>query len=192
MSSKRIRRNWGCPLRRCSRPWSRCRVSTAESMEELEVETCELRGLGTEDELTLEQLLDLDGVGENECLSKRREQIIGFSQGGFDDSIVLKLCNGAYDYQCPEWEHEQAETIRSKLAEQHLIGISDLSVAEDVLGPMAKGGEGEVASVVALLASVAAVLVCGVMVLAARSCKKSKKLDMEDIVDEDAAAYGTF
>jgi len=160
----------------------------AETMEELEVETCEHKGLGVEDELTLEQMMEMEGVKDNECLQRRRKQILSVS--GFDDSIALKACNGLYDYQCPEWEHEEAEAVRERLVSQHLAKVT---MAEEVRGG-GKFGYQEMASLVALLCSVAVVMVCGTVVLAARACRgRGKKVSyVEDIVDEEAAAYGTF
>ena len=48
-------------------------------------------------------MLEFDGIKKNECLKKRRKQI--YSVSNLDDSILLKLCNGEYDYVCPEWSH---------------------------------------------------------------------------------------
>ena len=68
-----------------------------------EYETCESRNIFDKDLINLDDMLQFDGVNNNQCLQKRRKQL--YSVSNLDDSIKLKLCNGDYDYKCPEWTH---------------------------------------------------------------------------------------
>ena len=89
-----------------------CYDAEDEVMVKGQYETCDSLDLSAS-EVTLDDMLGFGGVAENECLRKRRSELYSVSRSGlFGESITLKLCNGEYDYFCPEWDHEDADSLR--------------------------------------------------------------------------------
>eukprot|EP00484_Ammonia_sp_Unknown_P014843 CAMPEP_0197073002 /NCGR_PEP_ID=MMETSP1384-20130603/210382_1 /TAXON_ID=29189 /ORGANISM="Ammonia sp." /LENGTH=615 /DNA_ID=CAMNT_0042511827 /DNA_START=44 /DNA_END=1888 /DNA_ORIENTATION=+ len=74
-----------------------------EVMNNEEYETCDSRDIFDPNLISLEQMLEFDGVKENACLAKRRQQLYSVSK--LDSSLPLQICNGDFDYKCPEWSH---------------------------------------------------------------------------------------
>merc|ERR1719203_1858981 len=66
------------------------------------VETCSDRDMQDGSELSLDDLLSFEGVDGNSCLQRIRREIYdeSFLLG---EDVNLRLCNGEYDYQCPEY-----------------------------------------------------------------------------------------
>jgi len=91
-------------------------------MNNQEYETCASRNIFKQEDVTLDDMLQFDGVKENECLMKRRKQLYPVASV-YGDS--MKLCNGEYDYKCPEWthpaldEHELATNGKLKLVSSY-------------------------------------------------------------------------
>merc|ERR1712244_39217 len=79
-----------------------CYDVSDDIMTNAQYETCASRNIFHQSEVTLDDMLQFDGVKDNECLSKRRTQLYPVASV-YGDSI--KLCNGEYDYKCPEWTH---------------------------------------------------------------------------------------
>lgn len=77
-------------------------------MTDMKYETCDTRGIIDKDLISLDIMLEFDGVKQNECLKKRRKEIYPIAEY-LDDSMKLKLCNGAYDYLCPDWSHPRLD-----------------------------------------------------------------------------------
>merc|ERR1712113_913513 len=66
------------------------------------IETCTDRDIEDGSELTLDNLLSFDGVEKNSCLQRIRREMYDetFLLG---EDVNLRLCNGEYDYQCPDY-----------------------------------------------------------------------------------------
>eukprot|EP01083_Nonionella_stella_P238500 835707_1 len=83
-----------------------------------EYETCASQDIYDPD-ISLDDMLQFDGVKQNECLTKRRKQI--YAVADYDYSIPLQLCNGAYDYQCPEFEMPRARAKELQLNRARVV-----------------------------------------------------------------------
>jgi len=112
-----------------------CFDAEDEAMSKRQYETCESRDIHSAEEVTLDEMLGFDGVADSECLRKRRQQLYALSDSElFDDAMALRLCNGEYDYFCPEWEHREADRVaaavkanfnRKRVAGQFTFGAAD-------------------------------------------------------------------
>ncbi len=76
-------------------------------------ETCKSKNIIYKNDITLNDMLQFNGVKENECLIKRRTQL--YSVIGLDDSIKIPLCNGEFDYKCPDWQYEEHYLLKNNL-----------------------------------------------------------------------------
>eukprot|EP01084_Bolivina_argentea_P003067 5726_1 len=65
----------------------------------VDIETCADRGINDVSLLSLDDLLEFDGVKDNECLREIRKNM--FHLGFRNEEMKLNLCNGKYDYKCP-------------------------------------------------------------------------------------------
>ena len=147
-------------------------------------ETCDSRDIHSAAEVTLDDMLNFGGVSENECLRKRRSQLYALSDSElFDDSIALRLCNGEYDYFCPEWDHEEAETVRETV-QQNLHRKRD---------GFEFGSADSFNYAVSSFAVFGLVLACFLMKTVC-GCRreKDKKLVEALALDEEEEIYGTF
>lgn len=72
--------------------WSEEMENAALDMVMVSDEECE--------SLTLEEMLEMDGVRDNECLKRIRSEV--FHRAEHYKSIKRKLCRGDFDYRCPQ------------------------------------------------------------------------------------------
>eukprot|EP00485_Elphidium_margaritaceum_P008361 CAMPEP_0202690690 /NCGR_PEP_ID=MMETSP1385-20130828/5606_1 /ASSEMBLY_ACC=CAM_ASM_000861 /TAXON_ID=933848 /ORGANISM="Elphidium margaritaceum" /LENGTH=577 /DNA_ID=CAMNT_0049345975 /DNA_START=36 /DNA_END=1769 /DNA_ORIENTATION=- len=84
-------------------------------------ETCASQGVLDIDQIDLDYLLSLEGVQDSVCLTQRREEMYSITQG-FDDLLLLAICNGDFDYPCPEWEHKALDHKKLQRGEVDFIG----------------------------------------------------------------------
>merc|ERR1712233_267609 len=82
-----------------------------------QIETCEDRQYSMDDAMNIElqELLQFDGVKDNECLQRVRSDMYG-SEYLFGDDVNLRLCNGEFDFKCPKYpkfKHYQLSSVNS-------------------------------------------------------------------------------
>jgi len=162
-----------------------CYDAEDEAMVSGEYETCDSLDIASAGELTLDELLSFGGVSESQCLRMRRSELFAVATESelFGESIALSLCNGEYDYLCPEWEHRDAERLRRKIRDRLLSderrGSAQFSFdAADGMNYTVASG-----AVFALFAG---------CILAKALCFGPKEPTMPLTLDDEDEIFGTF
>lgn len=160
-----------------------CYDAEDEVMAGGQYETCDSLDIESAAEVTLDDMLNFGGVSGSECLRKRRSELYSVSGSGlFGDSITMNLCNGEYDYFCPDWEHEEADSLRQAVQQR--------------LSAKGEGFQFESADSFNYAVSSFAVfgLFISCFVVKALCCRRKEKgLDLQTLnFDEEEEIYGTF
>lgn len=82
----------------------------SKEIEIIEIEKCDGYSFADAEQLTLEQMLDMNGVKDNECLRSIRTAFYPWTE--YDVSSRIALCNGRFDYQCPVSSHNLKSKIK--------------------------------------------------------------------------------
>jgi len=152
-----------------------------EVMANGQYETCDSRDIYSASDVTLDEMLNFGGVSENECLRKRRSQLYSLSGSElFDESIALRLCNGEYDYFCPEWKHQEADNVKQTVQQnlnrnRHEFQFDSSDSFNYAMSSFAVMG-----------------LFIGCFLIKAMCCRKEKELMEQIPLEDEEEIYGTF
>jgi len=91
-----------------------------EAMEEKEVCDSEDITVSHSENVTLDEILDYEGVKDNQCLKRIRRESFPYAEHALQ--VKKQLCKGDWDYKCPEYNEllygQYASTLDSPISKQ--------------------------------------------------------------------------